>query len=52
MRPKPYELALPKAVASEWRDPATADDPEADPTAGMAEEADVIFEPQVEAEDE
>mmetsp|Transcript_35537 Transcript_35537/g.80173 ORF Transcript_35537/g.80173 Transcript_35537/m.80173 type:complete len:532 (-) Transcript_35537:334-1929(-) len=52
MRPKPYELALPKAVASEWRDPAMADDPEADPTAGMAEQADVIFEPQVEAEDE
>jgi hypothetical protein len=50
MRPKAYEPPLPSTICVEWRDPNAEE--EADPTAGMTEEEDKIFEPKTEAEDE
>jgi hypothetical protein len=52
MAPKPYEPAFPKPCLAEWRDPATAEEEGSDPTAGMKEEADVIFEPMADAGEE
>lgn len=45
-----YEPPLPSAVELEWRDPNAEED--ADPTMGMIEEEDKIFEPKTDADDE
>lgn len=47
---RPYEFPLPSEVQKEWVDANAEED--ADPTAGMVEAKDVIFEPQAEAEEE
>jgi len=50
MRPKVYEPSLPSAIEAEWKDPNAEEN--ADPTLGMIEQDDKIFEPKVDAEDE
>jgi radial spoke head protein 4A len=50
MRPKAYEPPLPAPVEPEWKDPNAEED--ADPTMGMIEQEDKIFEPKPDGDEE